>query len=173
MPRLRLGLVDLPTQLNLGVRWHQASSMSTLELHPETRVGGGGRTPRRFLDVVIDGRSLYGELRARGYDLITCLGWGPKKLHRVAVDRLLRNGPSDMPGGLSSLFICAECGDLDCGAVGVEVMREGDAIVWRQLGYAHPAVEDGIVRALDGLGPYAFNPTEYFRALRDAEVQPQ
>jgi hypothetical protein len=52
-----------------------------------------------------------------------------------AVDRLLLKSEADLPDDRRSLFVCAECGDLGCGAITISVKRAVDTIVWSDFGY--------------------------------------
>jgi hypothetical protein len=62
------------------LRWH------------ERRIAGS-QTPRRFLDYVIDGESLYERHR---FDLITSLGWPIAEEEERAAQRLLGTEPPDI-----------------------------------------------------------------------------
>jgi hypothetical protein len=53
----------------------------------------------------------------------------------TAVDRLLLTSEADFPNERRSLFVCAECGDLGCGAVTLSVTRVGGKVVWSDFGY--------------------------------------
>ena len=33
------------------------------------------------------------------------------------------------------IFVCPECGDLGCGAITCEVIREADTVVWQRFGF--------------------------------------
>jgi hypothetical protein len=81
------------------------------------------QTPRRFLDYVIDGESLY---ERHGGNLISCLGWSEDE---QAAARLLRDEPPDL-GDRVAVYICPECWQLDCGAMTVRIERDGQEIDW-------------------------------------------
>jgi hypothetical protein len=84
-----------------------------LELRWRERDVGAMETPRRFLDFVVDGDSLYDLL---GRDNITPLGWGTPQQQRDAFLQLLGEAPPTVEDR-TALYVCAECGDLYCGAV--------------------------------------------------------
>ena len=90
---------------------------------------GSTQTPRRFLDYVIDGASLY---EFHGADLIGTLGWLPRAADEVAARRLLLDERPDL-GDRVSLYVCPEDADLLCGAITAVIAREHDEIVWREL----------------------------------------
>lgn len=108
---------------------------STLELKRAHRKPGIGQTKRGFLDFCIDGSSLYDGLTDRGFDDISCVGWGDVQGQQVAIDRLLCQAPADFPGEKISLYICAECGDLACGAISLIIQEEEGFVVWKDFGF--------------------------------------
>ena len=69
------------------------------------------QTPRRFLD------------------FISCLGWFVPEEDERAAARLLGEEPPDA-GDRVSLYVCAECGDLECGAITAVIEQQGSAVVW-------------------------------------------
>ena len=105
----------------------------------------GMKTPCQFLDFVVDGQPLYPAMRS--HDLVTplCIGW-PLDAAETFVDRLLGAVPGNAHEGRVAVYVCAECGELGCGAVTVEVRRSGETVEWLSWGYenrydgtVHPA----------------------------------
>ncbi len=130
---------------------------SRFELHWRIRPGGDGRTERRYLDFVVNGESLYDQLRAG--DQVTPLGcWAPDS-EREHIQQLLS------ASGLVALYVCAECGDLGCGAITALVERTPDGIVWRDFAFENPRRDDADVESYRAVGPLVFNKTEYRRVL--------
>ncbi len=126
-------------------------SFSLSETDRAIVAGTETKTHRKFLDLVVDGQPLYPA--THNYDLITplCIEW-PLAAAEAFVDRLLGSVPGDAPGGRVAVYVCAECGDLNCGALTVEVRRSGDTVQWLSWGYengydgtVHPAELDGRV----------------------------
>jgi hypothetical protein len=87
------------------------------------------QTPRRFLDFIVDGQSLY---ERHGSDFISPLGWLPEDHDERAAQRLLRKEAPDIEGRVA-IYICPECGDLDCGALTTLITRDSGDIVWRDV----------------------------------------
>lgn len=131
---------------------------SQLALKPATRSGGGGKTAREFLDILVDGKSLYEEFRSTGHDLISCLGWGSLKAHQESVDRLLLRAAPDFKNGRNSLFVCPECGGLDCGAISILITMDAVEVRWKDFGYENTYDEETPL-----LGSYAHLPELRFR----------
>jgi hypothetical protein len=138
---------------------------STLSLKWRTRQGGGGHTHWEYLDFLVDGRSLWEHLGAA--DVIGCLGWGNPAEEQRAAERLLLRAPSTLSLGRVPLFICAECGDLDCGAVTAQVERTPEGIAWYDFAFEDSGGEITRYPKYQALGPFLFNKAEYWRALND------
>ncbi len=133
--------------------------MSSIELRWADRKIGSAQTPRRFLDFVIDGESLYEKIG----DLISPLGWGSAEETRNAVDRFLQRAAADFPNDRTSIYVCPECGDLGCGAVSAVIEKEGDDIIWRDFGYENNYDPFVNLEDFSELGPFTFNANEYYQ----------
>jgi hypothetical protein len=104
---------------------------------------GPGQTPRRFLDFVVDGQSLYERFADNAQapyelyraDTIGCLGWLGPEADADAASRLLGEAPPDIEDRVA-IYVCPECADLFCGAVTARVERDGDEVVWRKFGWS-------------------------------------
>ena len=84
--------------------------------------------------MVVNGNSLWRSLgKPRDMVSVLCLDFAlPESLR--AVDRLLLKSEADLPNDRHSLFVCAECGDLGCGAVALSVKRTGEQVRWSDFG---------------------------------------
>jgi hypothetical protein len=138
--------------------------MSTIELKWADRTLGGSQTPRRFLDFVIDGESLYEKLG----DVISPLGWLNAEETRKIVNRFLRKESPDFPNDRTSIYVCPECGDLECGAVSAVIERVGDDIIWRDFGYQNTYDDTIRFEDYEDVGPFTFNATEYHNEMTKA-----
>jgi hypothetical protein len=131
---------------------------SILELRWRIRSGGGGRTERRYLDFVVDGTSLYDRLGVG--DHVTPLGCWPVETERERIQQLLS------ASGRVALYVCAECGDLGCGAVTALVERTTDGFVWRDFAFENNY--DASMTDADSyraIGPFVFDKTKYWQVL--------
>jgi hypothetical protein len=79
--------------------------LSSLDLTWATRVGGEGRTERRYLDFVIDGVALCSRFRA---DFIPPLGWFADEEQLATIERLRRKMPPDLARYRTALCICPD-----------------------------------------------------------------
>lgn|GEM_PF-1410314 len=80
---------------------------------------------------------------------------------------LLGEQPADLDDGRVPLYVCAACGDIGCGAIGMRLERTATTVTWRdfrwETGPSGPADDDLVV--VPG-GPFVFD-----RAQHDAEVR--
>lgn len=137
-------------------------NFSKLELVWRIRQGGGGKTHREYLDFVIDGKVL-GDLLRPG-DYIGCLGWSIQE--QIVLEQLLTKRPSELGNNRYSIYVCAECGDLGCGAITVEIEKTRDAYIWKNFGFENNY--DAEMRDLESyktIGEFHFRKAEYFATL--------
>jgi hypothetical protein len=140
--------------------------MSRLELKRAERQGGRGKIARIFLDFVVDGRSLY-DLVGHQFDTVSCLAqWPDMEETQKALNRLLLLEPADFPDNRRSLYVCGECGGLDCGAVSIIIEEEQDTITWHTFGYERDW-EDNLEELKD-IGPFVFGKAQYTQTLKRA-----
>jgi hypothetical protein len=135
---------------------------SQLQLRPAVRAGSGGRTERRYLDFVVDGRALLPLVGSP--DLIGGVGWGAAEGERLYIERLLLRAATDVPSGRVSIYVCPECGDIGCGAVTARIAKTSDAFVWSDFAFENND-DSTLDERYDELGPFAFNKTEYWQLL--------
>jgi len=151
--------------------------IATVSFVPVLRPGekykdGRYKSSRRFLDVVIDGDSLWQSLgKPRDMVSVLCLDFAlPESLQ--AVDRLLLKSEADLPNNRRSLFVCAECGDLGCGAVTLSVRRAGGVkVIWSDFGRENNHEEKVWRDEYRDVGPFEFDASQYEQAFADATKQ--
>lgn len=130
---------------------------------------GERKARRSFFDFVVDGEPLYPIISGAGIDNITPL-WLDSGAAAVAaaVGRLLGQQPGDAPGGRVSVYVCAECGDLGCGAVTVELTVHPDAVTWSDWGFQTDYEEEVHRDRVASLGVLTFDRREYEAVLQHA-----
>ena len=110
--------------------------MHTLTLQRATRKIGVNQTPREYLDFFVSGRSLKTILNIQDSDYFTPFEWSSShdhKKHFLNVFRL--NERSELATGRVMIYVCAECGDIDCGAITAVIKDCGESMVWSEFGY--------------------------------------
>jgi hypothetical protein len=147
--------------------------LSTLSLTPHVRMGekhdnGSFKSRRTFLDLIVNGASLWEHL-GKPHDMVSvlCADYAETETSK-ALDRLLLNSEADLPNDRRSLFVCAECGDLGCGAITISIKRANEKVVWSDFGYENN-YESG-VRHDDytDVGPFEFEFPQYQSCLLNA-----
>ncbi|MGN6693341.1 MAG: hypothetical protein ACTHN0_04120 [Aquihabitans sp.] len=141
--------------------------LNTLVLVRRVRPGGGGRTERSYLDFLIDGHSLLDVLGPLAGDTCGCLGWGDPAAQASAVRRLQLDDERQIAGEREPIFVCAECGDLGCGAVTARITASKGVVQWTDFAFENgwdPAAREPIADA----GPFLFELRAYRRALGEA-----
>jgi len=151
--------------------------MNTLSFARLIRTGSGDwtrrigpyKTERNHLDFLIDGVSLYGVSKAGARDLIGLLGWSPAEDDQISINRLLLVERPDLANVRQSIFVCAECGDIACGAITAEIQRVAGTYVWSNFAFENNYDEAMTDRdSFAHVGPFAFDAEQYSTSLKDA-----
>lgn len=146
---------------------------STLSLTPRVRKGekydgGSFKSQRTFLDLVVNGASLWARL-GKPHDMVSvlCAEFSESETSK-AVSALLLDSESELADDRRLLFVCAECGDLGCGAITVSVQRKDGKVVWSDFGYEND-YELGVRRGdYTDVGPFEFEFSQYQSCLSNA-----
>jgi hypothetical protein len=145
------------------------------ELAPAIRAGvthpdGTFKSQRHFLDFLIDGHSLWEQLKTPDMVSVLCSEYAAKSHDESvkAVNRLLLLEKADHPNDRRTLFICSECGDLGCGAITSIILREGSAFIWKDFGVQNNYDDNFALAAYQGVGPFIFDAATYEHALTQA-----
>jgi hypothetical protein len=102
-------------------------------------------------------------------DLIGLLGSAPVEQDQVSIDRLLLAVPTDLWDARQSIFVCAECGDIRCGAITADVQRADGKYVWSNFAFESNYDKTMTDReTVAHLGPFVFDAAQYSNALMDA-----
>ncbi|MEH7352120.1 oxidoreductase [Neobacillus drentensis] len=112
----------------------------------------------------IDGKSMKEMSSIREFDVVSCLGWGPKPFQNEQILRLLLEKESDFIYNRNSLYICP-CTGLDCGAVSLSIKKANNGIiVWDNFALEY---ENGIDKYFDNIGPFYFEWEQYKNAIEN------
>lgn len=130
--------------------------------------------PRRYLEFLVDSSSLRAELaaEAREFNLalelvsVLVLDW-PIGFPEEDYDRLIDRLPPPLPYDRVPLYICAECGDLGCGAVTVRIEHLDDQVVWREFGYEDGYEPFDLQDVFSNVGPFTFDRPSYLATLQE------
>jgi len=115
-------------------------------------------------DILINGIPLVERLRKHegepmGY--VSPIGWIEESL-----ERLVLQSPPDLPGERTSILVCSHCGDLGCGAVSAIIVRDGDNVIWSELGIANDlGTDDGNPWLFEKVRSFKFSWFDYTKTL--------
>ena len=133
-----------------------------LQLDWRKRAGGGGRTEREYLDFVVDGQPLSEKL---GGDLASCLGWFVPAGNAKVVNQLLLKETAALPNNRHCLYVCPECGELECGAITAVIERREDEIIWRDFGFQSNPDKITAIQSFNDIS-FAFDRAQYYQAIK-------
>jgi hypothetical protein len=159
-----------PSQLSINVdKIISSKRMDTLTLSRAIRQIGANQTPREYFDFIVSGKSLRTILNIDTSDYITLFGWGTNKeydKHILNVFRLKEK--SQIDSGRVMIYGCAECGDIDCGAITAIIKDYGDRIIWSDFGYE--TNYGGLTETYNQVEPIEFDRASYFSAFSKIPV---
>jgi hypothetical protein len=150
--------------------------MDTIATAKLFRQGGssGGSTwhERHSIDFVINGQSLFSATRAKNLDMCGRFSSETLQWNEKSAQSFLLEGEADegVAPGRFMIFVCSECGDLGCGAITCEIIRDGECFVWRSFAYENgydPEMTD--FDSYSQIGPFRFPQDEYRFIIRKAE----
>ncbi len=137
--------------------------MNKLEFKNAVRPGDSNKPERHYLDFIISGRLLRDILNLGKSDLISPFGWLENKAEdKLAKQELTLRKKSSLDTGRIMLYVCPECGDIECGAITAIVVDCGDRIIWKEFGYE---TGRGISELYSTIQPIEFSRQEYFNAF--------
>ncbi len=73
--------------------------------------------------------------------------------------------PPPLPHGRVPIYICAECGDLGCGAVTATIEQLEDHVYWRDFSYENGYEPFNPEDVFAGVGPFTFERGAYLATL--------
>jgi len=103
-------------------------------------------------------------------DNIGCLGWLSPDAEQVILERLATERLSELGNDRYALYICAECGDIGCGAITVQIEKTQEGYLWKNFGYENDYDES--MRNLErykNIGAFHFKRAEYLDALKSSQ----
>ena len=140
---------------------------------PGSKTGAEVGKSRSFMDFVVDGEHLVlllGPTRvpkglAVKFVPVLVFDW-PSGFPAEDFGRLVGAISPSLPDGRVPLYVCAECGDLACGAVTAIIDRTLDTVTWRDFGYQNNYETFERTNVADGVGPFIFDRASYDAVLQ-------
>ncbi len=131
--------------------------MDTFNLISVKREGGSGQTSRLFFDYLINGQPLLKQFE--GIVEIGGMGSFGEKNDKEFALQLLKRKVSELNSDRVPIYICPECGDLDCGTVTVKISEKEDCFIWSDFGYENNN-QEGLSETFR-IGTFSFGKEEY------------
>lgn len=135
---------------------------------------GDGPSRSPWLDFQVDGDSLHRLLHAGS--LVGCLGWGMSAAEKSTITQLLSPQSDADSASRVPLYVCAECGDIGCGAITADVRIVDDQVEWNDFAFENNYDPDMTVREdYRHVGPFRFQLQLYRDTLetRSGEIDAQ
>lgn len=143
--------------------------MNSLTLQKATRRISTNQAPRDYFDFFISGKSLRTILDIENADLITAFGWSTnKKYERHLLNVFRLKEKSQIESGRIMIYVCPECGDIDCGAITAVIKDRGLTIVWSD--FAYETNYGGIGETFSQIAPIEFGRADYFSVFSNLPV---
>jgi hypothetical protein len=135
---------------------------------------------RHTVDFLVNGVSLFAATRAHDRDLWGCFSpdylMHENESARNENSRIAKifsfESPPPIKLNRAALFICPTCGDLGCGAITLELSRDGGRVRWSRFAYENDYDESWTdYERYATIGPFEFAVDDYLATIRRAASQ--
>ncbi len=96
---------------------------------------------------------------------VLVLDW-PTGFPEEDCDYLLGHLLPPLPHGRVPVYICAECGDIGCGAVTARIEHLDDRVVWRDFSYENGYEPFDPADVFPNIGPFSFERRAYLTTIQ-------
>jgi hypothetical protein len=138
--------------------------MDTLNFDKRTR--RENNSERNYYDFNISGQSLMTILKADNRDLISPFGWGDKNYEQEIIKEFTGQKNPQISGERLMIYVCAECGDLGCGAITAELKIIDTKVIWKNFRYEDNSSEIDFTSFKD-IPPFEFDRSDYFKKFKN------
>ena len=127
------------------------------------------KNERHYIDFVVSGKSLAEVFETIELDLIGNFGWTTnRKYEREQISEFVLDREPALATNRSMFYVCAECGDIGCGAITARITERGNQIIWSDFAYEDGA-EDYDLSEYEDVGPFVFEKTQYRAKFSELE----
>ncbi|MCM5530635.1 hypothetical protein [Parasegetibacter sp. NRK P23] len=138
--------------------------MDILTLSQATRKIGANQTPRDYWDFMVSGKSLKTILNLESADYMTLINLeGNQEYYRHVLNVFTLKEKSQLASGRVMIYVCPECGDIECGAITATIKDFEGKIVLGDFGYETGYA--GLTEIYDQIEPIEFERASYFAAF--------
>ena len=140
--------------------------MESLQFKTSIRPATNNKHKVHYLDYVISGKFLGDSLNIKKLDKVSPFGDTVHKNYQIQLlDALTLNKKSELKSGRTVLYVCPECGDIECGAVTISIEENADNIIWKEFGLESNL--DGIMEEFQQLELIEFEKKSYLKAFQE------
>ena len=129
----------------------------------QKRITNSNQTPREFFDFFVDSVSLKSILGAENADFISPFGWLDKKYERQVIEEFRLKNKPELSSGRTMIYICPECGDIECGAITVKISKLDNKIIWSDFAFESGNKIDH--KDFENINEISFDKHAYFHAF--------
>jgi len=131
----------------------------------ETFKNGTTKADRKYIDFIVSGQSLGQLFGLPDFDLIGTFGWTEnKEYENKHIDEFLGIEKAELETGRTCFYVCAECGDIGCGAITAKIEVNDNNIIWKDFGYENNYSEPDLTDYKQ-IGPFIFDKRQYCKTL--------
>ncbi|MGM1056739.1 MAG: hypothetical protein ACQEWG_12695 [Bacteroidota bacterium] len=125
------------------------------------------KNERNYLDFIISGKSLGETLRVEKLDLIGNFGWTDNfEYENEQVREFLKEKRPTLDTGRNMFYVCAECGDIGCGAITGKISETENEIIWSDFAFENN-YEDFDLSEYENVGPIIFKKEIYREVMKE------
>jgi len=125
------------------------------------------KSERNYIDFIVSGKSLGEILGAENYDLIGNFGWTENvEYENEQISEFLKGKEPSLETGRIMFYVCAECGDISCGALTGKISETEKEIIWSEFAYENNYEEYDLTE-YKNIGPFIFEKTNYRNKLNE------
>ena len=137
--------------------------MDRLTFQEKHRKGSQNKTSVNFQDFCINEKSLLEILPTQ--DFVGVIGSFKSEFDKEAVSQLLLKEKSELHSGRIPIYVCPECGELECGAITISIEENAETFTWKDFGFENNYDEE-LLAEYNEVGPFIFSKEEYESALK-------
>jgi len=125
------------------------------------------KSKRNYIDFIVSGKSLGEILGAEKSDLIGNFGWTENtEYENEQISEFLKEKEPSLETSRIMFYVCAECGDIGCGALTGKISETENEIIWSEFAYENN-YEKYDLTEYENIGPFIFEKVSYRNKLNE------
>jgi hypothetical protein len=140
--------------------------MNTLNFEKRTIGEQKKKNERTYFDFIVSGQSLRTILNADNQGLISPFGWGNNDYELEIIKEFRGQKIPQIPSKRLMIYVCADCGDIGCGAITADLEINDDKVIWKNFGYEDNSSEIDF-NSFKDIPPFEFKRADYFEKFKN------